>query len=372
MLVLLAGAGALLGAVPSAAAAAAPGPRPPTPASAAGEARALSLLGVAARAARLRTYSGTQYVATWRESGASSTVVEVEHAPETGMRVTAPETAGGPTSDATVAAQTDALDERLLPLLAAHYDLALAPSQRCSGRLARVVEARRSGVGGPAGLAGRFWLDRGSGLVLRREVYDARGRVVRSTAFVELDVAPGPPAAAGPSLAGPSPAGPSPAGPSPAGQLPPGTSPARLVAGSSLPDAPDAGWPVPSTLPGGLQLFDAQRRDVGAAEVLHLAYSDGLSRLSLFSQPGRLGDDAPAGFRRVSIAGTPVWVRSASPERVVWGGGGRVWTLLSDAPPGTVDAVVTAMPHDATARGGLLARLGRGLARLASWLNPFS
>jgi len=360
VLVLLAGAGALLGAVPSAAAA--PGTRPPTPASAAGEARALSLLGVAARAARLRTYSGTQYVASWRESGASSTVVEVQHAPETGMRVTAPETAGGPTSDATVAAQTDALDERLLPLLAAHYDLALAPSQRCSGRLARVVEARRPGVGGPAGLAGRFWLDRGSGLVLRREVYDARGRVVRSTAFVELDVAAGPPAAAGPS----------PAGPSPAGQLPPDTSLARLVAGTSLSDAPDAGWPVPSTLPGGLQLFDAQRRDVGAAEVLHLAYSDGLSRLSLFSQPGRLGDDAPAGFRRVSIAGTPVWVRSASPERVVWSGGGRVWTLLSDAPPGTVDAVVTALPHDATARGGLLARLGRGLARLASWLNPFS
>jgi hypothetical protein len=49
-----------------------------------------------------------------------------------------------------------------------------------------------------------------------------------------------------------------------------------------------------------------------------------------------------------------------------------VFTLLSDAPPETVGAAVRVLPHEKAPRRGLLARLGRGLARVGSWLNPFS
>ena len=83
---------------------------------------------------------------------------------------------------------TPELDERLLGLLAQHYDLAVAGEGRCVGRAAHVVEARRPGVAGAGAVAGRFWLDAASGLVLRREVYDARGERLRSSAFVELSV----------------------------------------------------------------------------------------------------------------------------------------------------------------------------------------
>jgi len=56
----------------------------------------------------------------------------------------------------------------------------------------------------------------------------------------------------------------------------------------------------------------------------------------------------------------------------VWPGGGRVWTLVSDAPDDVVLRAVAALPHDDLPRDGLRARLARGLARLGSMLNPFS
>jgi hypothetical protein len=79
-----------------------------------------------------------------------------------------------------------------------------------------------------------------------------------------------------------------------------------------------------------------------------------------------------AGFTREKVGRAAVWVRPASPERVVWGGDGRVFTLLSDAAPETVRAAVQVLPHEKSRNNGVLARIGRGLARLGSWLNPFS
>jgi sigma-E factor negative regulatory protein RseB len=105
--------------------------------------------------------------------------------------------------------------------------------------------------------------------------------------------------------------------------------------------------------------------------VLHLSYSDGQMTLSLYAQRGRLGGTKLAGFTRQQVRGAPVWVRPTTPERVVWGGGGRVFTLLSDAPADEVRAAVVVLPHEKPAKTGFFARIGRGLARLGSWLNPF-
>lgn len=325
------GAGLMLAALP-ALAEVEPGP---DPSSAAAEASAVALLERAVQAGRRLTYSGTQYVAHWRKDSTTSEIVELRHDPVRGSVMTG---ADGP------AAPTAVLDPRLLSRMAAEYSLEITGPGRCTGRAASIVDARR-----PDGqLAGRFWVDRASGVLLRREVFDTEGRRVRSSAFVDLDIT--------------------------AGARP--SAPAFLVAarrGVERP-APEAvqrlrsrGWHVPEDLPQGFRLFETRRN----GEVLHLAYTDGLSTLSLFAQGGELGSAPVDGFSAEQVEGRPVWVRRAAPERVVWSGGDRVWTLVSDAPEDAVRAAVAALPRDKAPDTGLSARLGRGLSRLGGMLNPF-
>ncbi len=347
LLLLVAGVGTLVAGLPAGA-----GVRlapSPSPGATADEASALQLLGSAARASRARTYSGTQYVSTWRPDAVSSHVADIRHTPEAGSVVTVHPTAGDPRpdsgSDVAVALSSD-LDVRLLSLLADHYDVSIAGAATCTGRAARIVEARRPGVSGNGSVAGRFWVDDATALVLRREVFDRSGRLVRSSAFASRSVSPVVAALT--------------------------DAVADRVDDAALDRLRHEGWRVPMSLPGGMDLFDARVRTHQGQAVLHLSYSDGLSTLSLFAQRGRLGSRPMGGFAREKVAGSPVWVRSSvSPQRVVWGGGGRVFTLLTDAPPDAVRDVVKSLPHDRAPRTGLLARLSRGLSRLASWLNPF-
>ena len=345
LLLLIAGMGTLVAGLPAGGSVRL-GPSP-SPGATADEATALRLLGAAAHAARTRTYSGTQYVSIWRPDAASSHVADIRHTPGAGSVVTVQPTAGDPSpaGDTSVTVSSD-LDVRLLSLLADHYDLAVAGTDTCAGRAAHLVEARRPGVTGEGRVAGRFWVDDESALVLRRDVFDHAGRLLRSSAFASLAV-------------------------SPAVASVPDAS-ADRVDDAALDRLRSDGWRVPMTLPGGLDLFDARVRTHQGEDVLHLSYSDGLSTLSLFAQRGRLGSRPMGGFAEQKVAGAPVWVRSsASPQRVVWGGGGRVFTMLTDAPPEAVRDVVEALPHDRAPRTGFLARLSRGLSRLASWLNPF-
>jgi sigma-E factor negative regulatory protein RseB len=341
LLLLVAGAGTLLAGMPAQATVG--GQPEPTPSgAAANESRAVALLSAASRAARSRTYAGTQYVSTWRAGRAGSSVAEVRHTPAEGSVVDVRPTAGGDV-DQSVTPTAD-LDPRLVRLLAAHYVVTLADASSCAGRPVHVVEAHRPGGGA---VAGRFWIDDATSLLLRRETFDRRGRLVRSSAFTRLEVGAGAPDVV----------------------------PAAAVSDQLDAPAIDAlrrdGWQIPAALAGDLELYDARMRTHDGERVLHLSYSDGLMTLSLFAQRGRLGGTKVAGFTRQKVSGAPVWVRPSSPERVVWGGGGRVFTLLSDAPAETVQAAVVDLPHEKAARGGLLARLGRGLARLGSWLNPF-
>ena len=349
LLVALVGAGLLLG-LPSTPAS--PGsPASPAPrATVRPEAQALALLESASRAGRSLTYSGTQYAATWRGEDSGSVLVEVAHDATRGSVVTAPRAPG----DDPVP-MTATLDPRLLDLLAASYHLAVAAPGRCTGRSADVVEASR-----PDGtLGGRFWIDRDSGLLLRREVFDEQGGRIRSSAFVDVQVARGD--IAGGDIAGRDLAG-------SARDEPPGPA----AGAESVEQLRAAGWQVPAELPEGFRLFDTRlSRPSPGQQVLHLAYSDGLSTVSLFSQSGRLGTVPPAGFVAGQVGERPVWVRRAAPERVVWSGGGRVWTLVSDAPSNAVMAAVGSLPRDRAPRGGALARLGRGSARIVGMLNPF-
>jgi MucB/RseB N-terminal domain len=339
-LLLIAGAGTLLAGLPAQATGSRPVPAPGG--TSAGETRALELLSAASRAARTRSYSGTQYVATWRAGRAASSVADIRHDPQAGSVVEVRPTAAGDV-DGPVTPTTD-LDPRLVRLLAEHYTLAVTGTATCTGRTAQVVQARRHDDGT---VAGAFWVDSASGLLLRRETYDETGRLLRSSAFSTFSVGPA------------------------AFAVAPAVAASDQLDDSDIDALREDGWQIPAALPGGLELFDARMRTHAGERVLHLSYSDGLSTLSLFAQRGRLGAAKMDGFTKQKLGHAAIWVRPSSPERVVWGGGGRVFTVLSDAPSEAVRDAVTALPHEKAPRGGLLARLGRGLSRLASWLNPF-
>lgn len=315
-----------------------------------GQAQALGLLQLAAQAVRSRAWSGAQDLASWHGGSRISAVVELSHTP-TGGTVARVRTAGRPGA-ARFGAPPDGLDERLLALLADRYALRVVALASSAGRPARVVEARRRDPAGAGRVAARFWVDAASSLILRREVYDEAGRPVRSSAFVTIRVAPVAPPAAPPyaQVAVVAPL-------APVGQ--------RLEP-AELDGLRARGWPAPTELPGRLGLYEARLH----GPVLQLAYSDGLSTLSVFVQPGvRAGQ--PPGFARERQGRVTVWAQHANPERVVWSGAGRTWTVLSDASAGTVRRAVSALPHESPPTGGLLSRLGRGLSRVGSWLNPF-
>lgn len=299
------------------------------------ESQALVLLRAASHAGSDLTYRGRQVVA-WAGAGSGSALAQVEHDPGRGWSVDA---------DAPLPV-TAALDRRQLGLLAAAYDLTVTGPGRCTGRAAQVVSAHR-----PDGtLAGRFWLDRRSGLLLRRDVFDGQGSRVRSSAFVEVAVGPQHGGGAGVDTG----------------------ADVGLPQPSALAALRGAGWRVPASLPGGFRLFDTRRSAAHPGrDVVQTSYSDGLSTMSLFAQRGSLGTVAPSGFSAETVDARPVWVRRDGPERVVWGGGGRVWTLVSDAPAASVRDAVAALPRDQAPGTGLRSRLGRGLARLGGMLNPF-
>lgn len=323
------------------------------------ESAALVLLADAAQASRTLAYSGTQYVATWSPADTTTALVEVQHTPGRGAEVRATPDDDG--ADPVFLA-SGALAPQLVDVLARRYSLRLVGDGRCTGRPAQVVEARRPGVSGPTAVAGRFWVDRETGLLLRREVFDGAGNRLRSTAFLDLTVTSSAATPSGVPFLLRAATGRQERG---GGQPVP---PARL-------DRLRAdGLAAPEELPGGYALFDATSRDHGGAEVLQLAYSDGLSTTSLFSQPGRLGSRPPEGFAAATLAGEPVWWSAAAPQRAVWAGGGRVWTLVSDAPLDDVEAAVAVLPHEAMpdVDTGWRARLARGLSRLGGALNPFS
>lgn len=343
---LLAGAGALLIGVPAAPTAQArPLPDPASelagPAESA-EPRAVALLTAAVTAGRARTYSGTQYLASYRHGHSSSGTVRLRHVPGLGTDVSVTPTADGADAEQVArSVRTDLLDERRVALLAEHYALSVPGQDGCAGRTADVVEARRDDD--PTVVAGRFWIDRDSGLVLRREVYDAAGRTTRSSAFTDLRVAGG----------------------SVAVRMVE-TAPGDSVAPTELADS----WP--RALPGSFALVEARTRDHGeAGPVLHVSYSDGLSTTSVFAQPGRLDEGVGEGFREEQVDDATVWVRDTAPERVVWSAAGQTFTLLSDAPAEAVRAAVTALPHEQP-RSGVLDRVARGASRIAGWLNPFA
>lgn len=312
---------------------------------------ALDLLRRAADAELRTGYEGVQLVSFFNGSTTDSTMVDVEHHPGHGTAVSGggPEDNGGGLVMSPGRSRLD-FDQVLLRLLQRNYAVVRggAAGTIC-GRDTSLVEARRS----DGSTAGRFWVDDSTGLLMRRETVDSAGRVAQSSGFVSIDLGEdgGTPPYAGKRQA------------EPWGD--------RLDA-AELRELNGEQWRLPARLATRFDLVEARARGAGNARSVHLAYSDGLSLLSVFVQRGRLGTKATDagtadGMRRVVEGGAVVYVGDDGQHRRMWESDGFVYTIMADAPAEAVSMAARTLPApDGT---GFWSRVGRGFDRLGSWIG---
>jgi len=144
-------------------------------------------------------------------------------------------------------------------------------------------------------LARKFWVDAGSGLILKRENYREDGKLVVTVAFSDITFHPKP-ALQSFNMA--------------ALAKTPGV---HVIETRSVAEAPLALAAVPAQLFGqayappvlsGYHLVGASTTRVGGKPLLHLRYSDGLNLVSLFEQQRTLPQRptrVPAGMRAIQI-----------------------------------------------------------------------
>lgn len=309
--------------------------------------RAVELLHRSAVAMRTTAYSGTRMLSAWGTDGATTVLVDVEHVPGQGTRISM--AGGGMPDDAATflasgsggGAEAAELALQGFDLLTDAYAVTLGPSDSVVGRPSTIVEVSRGGA-----LVARLWIDDRSGLLLRREIFDAAGRLARESAFIDIHVS----------------------GSGFMQHLPP-TAPEPATHGVDLGEREgllEAGWDCPDEA-GAMRLLRIET--MGRPGALHLTYSDGLSRMSVFEQRGSLADRSLRGFETMLLGGRLVHAREGMPTYVVWEDDGLVFTAVTDGPLDSVGAVVRNAPAWETERG-FWARVGSGMARLGGWVTP--
>lgn len=318
--------------------------------------RAVSLLAQAAQAAILTSYQGEEVVTRWSGGGGGSVLVSNIWHSSGGQTVTQTLAAGTSlSSQPYLSSDHDGqspegvlgITAPLVELLESHYIVAYAGGGSADNRTAQVVEAWRE----DGSLAARFWLDNATKLPLEREIFDSAAHVISQDVFIKVRFAD--------QVAAPAQAGATSEPQRPwSGQL----SRAQLLALRAR------GWLVPSQLPGGLSLFTGAQTEASTGTVLDLGYSDGLSVVSVFEQPGYLATELD-GWQKTTVAGHVIFVAEPDQRSLTWSSRGMVYTVMADAPAQTVAAVVGTLPHDGPP--GFWKRMSRGLARLASSVNPF-
>jgi sigma-E factor negative regulatory protein RseB len=322
----------------------------------------LSWLVRACRASSTVPFSGVQRVRVHRVGGDRTSMVDVAHVPGSGVRLTVRGDGTRPTT--TFVGQSagpsllPSLDEAALARISSRYR-ATAPMAgvAVAGRATEVVELRRTTGPAVGSVAARFWLDRQTFLPLQREVLDGAGRVQQVSSYISITYRRPVPSGRIATVVGTS------------------TDGGRGVTAAQLDGFRHSGWVAPGQLPEGFDLVDARMRGTGSALgqtpplVLQLAYTDGISVVSLFEQRGRLDPGPLTGWDRQRRGHGVVYADRGTPRRMIWSADGRVFTLISDD-PGVADSVTTALPRP-SAPPGVAARLRHGLDRLVSWFDPF-
>ncbi len=311
------------------------------------EPRAVRLLHRAVTAPGRVAYTGTRRISVLDVGRPSSVTIDIGHSPRQGTSFEVTDGKGDPA--ATFVAEHEVADSdfsgRPLGLLVDAYDIAVVGTQQVLGRAATVIGTSHDGV-----LAAKFWVDDATGLLLRREIYNSDGRVVRSSGFTTLRVSrDGFMLHLPPELEAPT---------------------STKLPSQIAPSLDDAGWTCPAVLDGDFSLTVLRRLQV-RGDVMHAAYSDGLSTLSVFEQRAVLDPSRLQGFSPQDVGGDVAYVRYGLPTVAVWESAGTTYTVVTDAPHDTAAALIAALPHGSVAAdGGLSSRLGVGLQRITAFANP--
>jgi hypothetical protein len=286
----------------------------------------------AAAACQAVAFRGVQIADWWGLGGESASVIRIWHRPgPTILAETSSASDGSPSGRLADPGVTPGQDEMmtvsspLLALMSENYQLTYGGRGTVTGRKAQVIDVRRPG----GGLAARFWLDAATKLPLRRELFDSHGAMFSKDTFVGLRVG-----------AGQLGAMPSADGQPWSGQL--------GAAGRAALRA--KGWRLPAALADGLTMFKATESPAKSGKVVELSYSDGLSVISVFVQHGQLPERLP-GWRRVAAPGREVYASDPDDRSLAWSADGFVYTMIADAPTGVVDGAVLDLPHDTTPLG---------------------
>lgn len=320
------------------------------------------LLERAAEAGRERAYQGKLVVVRFDEQGPALGEVAVTQASDGTMRTGSAETwmlgqvdgeafFGDPDSGTLL--WLGHVERSGFPLdrVAHNYEADLDGRRRVETGLADIITFREQGSRLPRE---RLYLDVDSGLVVRRETFDAHGMPLRLAAFTALEFVPA--------------------------VVPPlGSAWHRVlrhvqsdVSGRGVEILRDVGWVVPDQLARRFTLVDASAIGQGEGSSLHLLYSDGLYMLSVYEQHGRLDEEAldSHGAEATTLGGLSVYRWPGSePAAYGWNGEEMAFTAISDAPPDVLAAALVGLPHDQ--RPSLIRRLRRGLARFGEWAWPF-
>ncbi|GHD18820.1 hypothetical protein [Nocardiopsis kunsanensis] len=241
----------------------------------------------------------------------------------------------------------ESLDDRLLEMLRDTYRVVDAGRTEIDGRPARLVEAVRA----DGTVAGRFWVDTGSGLLVGRTAYGRDGGAALSMNLTDLEMVEG-------------------------------EWPERASTGQPWGEALDAreredlrseGWELREHLTWDLRLVDARSTRYEGRKVVHAVYSDGLAQISLFLQRGKLGTDHSSipsgGYVGTEQGGTGIspghdtlFGDDVGQYRTMWQADGFVFTVLADAPADLATSAVTALPSPEGP--GFWDRVERGLDRM--------
>jgi hypothetical protein len=298
---------------------------------------ALAVLRRAAAAAGQVSFRGTQWFQLLTGGQVIGAQLGVETQISDGREVAVYDTGRRLLSTVSAGTTSRAVDFDELDLLAENYFLAGSRGAVVAGRHATVVSALR-----PTGrTAARWWVDDESGLLLWHETYDQAGRLTLSAGFTNVRVGDA----------------------DPIGHLPkrpaiPVTSTSLTLANTSRLAA--AGWLCPNEI-NGLSLVRLRTDSASAPTVLHLAYTDGLSSVSVFEQRGGLSH-APAGTTWDDEV--EAYVRSGAAKIATWQSGTTVFTVVTDGSADVLASVVRALPHEATPPRTTIERVRAGWSRI--------
>jgi sigma-E factor negative regulatory protein RseB len=212
-----------------------------------------------------------------------------------------------------------------VPAPSKHWSLALLKGPLVAGRTTNVVVATDPQTHEPRL---KVYVDRDTGVMLRREVLDQRGHSVRSVGFVEVKKLGGSRSAA------------------------PKNPKAKDAAPAKLVNVPK-GYDAPARIGARYALVGRYLRDDGAVQ---LYYSDGLFGISLFEQRGSLDwNGLPRGGGGVTIGDDRARdYEVAGGTVLVWEHGDLTLTAVSDATVRDLQTFAVAFGHQSGGDGGVL------------------